>query len=387
MQPIARVTRAAVRARALRDLVLVVRKQQIDAAAVDVDRLAEVRLGHRRAFDVPTGPAAPPRARPTDGVLVRRLPEHEVAGVAFVRRDLDARARDHVVAVAARQPAVVGEARHGEQHVPFGLVSVARRDQPLDQRDDLRQVIRHARLDVGRLDAEHAQVLVERREIARRQHADLDAFGFRGIVDLVVDVRDVARVRQRVRTAQQPLQHVEDDGRPRVADVRVVVDRRPADVHRHALRIGLYGRLERLARPRQRVMEKESHRRGFGSVIRAAMIASRPRRPGRPRGENAYNFAIQRTDCLHGQRIRGADERRAGRGRRRARAEIRRRRAHSRRHDACRHRRAADGRLHERRSAAQARSRPARLIIGAAAARCSGTRARRAASCRKSSSS
>ena len=34
-----------------------------------------------------------------------------------------------------------------------------------------------------------------------------------------------------------------------------------------------------------------------------------------------------------------------------------------------------------------ARSRPAKLITGAAAARCSGTKARRAASCRKSSSS
>src|SRR6185503_20396955 len=127
------------------------------------------------------------------------------------------------------------------------------------------------------------------REIARGQHADLDLFLFRGGVDLVVDVRDVARVGQVVRAAQQPLQHVEDDGRPRVADVRVVVNGGAADVHRHAFRVGLDGRLEWLARPRQRVMEEESHGGASRSMIRAAMIASRPWRS--PRGERAYNFA------------------------------------------------------------------------------------------------
>jgi hypothetical protein len=143
--------------------------------------------------------------------------------------------------------------------VALGLVRAAGRDEPFDEADDLREMVRHARLDVGRLHAERAKVVVERRKIARSQHADLHAFFLRCIVDLVVDVRDVARVRQRVRTPQQALQDVEDDGRPGIADVRVVVDRGAADVHRHAFRIGLNGRLERLARPRQRVMEKESH--------------------------------------------------------------------------------------------------------------------------------
>src|SRR5690606_41977358 len=64
--PISHEARAAVRARALRPLVLVMREDEILAAAVNVDRLAEMRLGHRRALDVPTGPAAPPRAVPSD---------------------------------------------------------------------------------------------------------------------------------------------------------------------------------------------------------------------------------------------------------------------------------------------------------------------------------
>src|SRR5215468_507488 len=104
------------RAGALSDLVLVMREDEIDAAAVDVDRLAEVALDHRRALDVPTGAPAPPRARPTDDVGRRRLPEHEIARVAFVRRDLDARARDELVGVTARESSVRRVARHMEQH-------------------------------------------------------------------------------------------------------------------------------------------------------------------------------------------------------------------------------------------------------------------------------
>src|SRR3546814_17863560 len=48
---------AAVGAFAWGDLVLVVRELQVDAAGMDVDGLAQVRGGHRRAFDVPAGAA------------------------------------------------------------------------------------------------------------------------------------------------------------------------------------------------------------------------------------------------------------------------------------------------------------------------------------------
>ena len=81
----------------------------------------------------------------------------------------------------------------------------------------------------------------------------------RARVDLVVDVGDVARVGDvigAVDVAQQPEQHVEHDHRPRVADVGVVVDGRPAHVHAHVA--GIDG-LERLLPARQRVVERECH--------------------------------------------------------------------------------------------------------------------------------
>src|SRR5690242_8970491 len=91
--------RAGVSAAALRDLILVMWEDEVEPAAVDVDRLAEVALDHRRAFEVPAGPAAAPRAVPADHALAARLPQHEVGGVALVRRDLDAGAGDHLLAV------------------------------------------------------------------------------------------------------------------------------------------------------------------------------------------------------------------------------------------------------------------------------------------------
>ena len=59
-------------------------------------------------------------------------------------------------------------------------------------------------------------------------------------VDLVFDVGDVADVGDMVGAvdvAQEPEQHVEHDHRPGVADMGEVIDRRPADIETHRLRV------------------------------------------------------------------------------------------------------------------------------------------------------
>src|SRR5581483_6076093 len=48
----------------LRELVLVVRKHEVEPAAVDLEALAEEGLGEGRALDVPARPAAAPRGLP-----------------------------------------------------------------------------------------------------------------------------------------------------------------------------------------------------------------------------------------------------------------------------------------------------------------------------------
>ncbi len=247
---------------ALRDLVLVVREDQVEAAAVDVEGLAQRVLAHRRAFDVPAGPAAAPRAVPAGLVRGRRLPQHEIAGVFLVGRDLDAGAGDQVGAAAPRQRAVFGVGGDAEQRMPLGGVGVARGDQPLDQRDHLLDVFGGARLDVGRQVAEHRHVGVKLCRRARRHLVDRLAAGARRGHDLVLDIGDVADIGDVVRAvfvAQHAVEQVEGDDRASIADVGLVVDRRAADIHPDPLGIE---RRERLLAVGQRIVEDERHRAG-----------------------------------------------------------------------------------------------------------------------------
>jgi hypothetical protein len=78
VQPVLRERAGPERALALGDLVLVMREDQVAPAEMEVERLAQVRAAHRRAFDMP---ARPPRAPGTvPGRLARlgRLPQREV---------------------------------------------------------------------------------------------------------------------------------------------------------------------------------------------------------------------------------------------------------------------------------------------------------------------
>src|ERR1700693_318319 len=70
----------------LRDLGFVMRKNVIDAAAVNVDLIAEQRGGHCAAFDVPARAAATPRTFPADVAIffIPRFPKREIANVLLV---------------------------------------------------------------------------------------------------------------------------------------------------------------------------------------------------------------------------------------------------------------------------------------------------------------
>src|SRR5512147_495972 len=100
MQPVIRHHRRVEGTTRLRDLVLMVREDEVDAAAMDVEGLAEMLPRHGRAFDMPAGTPRcrdAGRRRPRRLAWLRRLPQNEVHRVALVGRDLDAGAGDHLV--------------------------------------------------------------------------------------------------------------------------------------------------------------------------------------------------------------------------------------------------------------------------------------------------
>src|SRR6266851_8641344 len=73
----------------LRQLSLVMRKDVVRTACVDVEALAQKRDRHRGAFDVPAREAWTPRARPhLHSMLACRLPKSEVAWMPLAWIDL-----------------------------------------------------------------------------------------------------------------------------------------------------------------------------------------------------------------------------------------------------------------------------------------------------------
>ena len=81
----------------LRDLVFVVRENQVAAAAVDIDSVTQVRANHGRALQVPARAAATPGTVPARVILCGGFPQHEIAGVALVVGHLYPGARQHVI--------------------------------------------------------------------------------------------------------------------------------------------------------------------------------------------------------------------------------------------------------------------------------------------------
>ena len=71
---------------ALGDLRFVMRKNVIDATAVDVDLIAQQRHGHRAALDMPTWAALSPRRIPfyVAVYFVPSFPQREIADVFLV---------------------------------------------------------------------------------------------------------------------------------------------------------------------------------------------------------------------------------------------------------------------------------------------------------------
>ena len=262
----------------LRDLVLVVREDQVHPAAVDVEGRAQVLGGHGRAFQVPAGPPGSPRRLPVRLAGLGRLPQREVPRVAL-GRVVGVLGRAHLVQPLPGQRAVGGVGAHVEVHVAAGRVGVLAVDQPAHQHDHLRDVPGGARLDVRRAAADRVIGPGERALVALGDDPGGDALAGRGAQDLVLDVGDVPAEGHPVAAGLEPPdQHVEAHGRPQVADVRRRLHRGAAQVDRHLPR---HERHELPHRARGGVVKLQGH------GVRLRDTASDPKQSARGPGRAA----------------------------------------------------------------------------------------------------
>ena len=185
-------------------------------------------------------PGRVPRERPA---RLGGLPEREVRRIAFGGIDLHTHALLQGLADVAGKPAVAGEALHREVHVPGDLVRQPAREEPLDDRDHLRNVVRRAREVRRRQDTEAALVLVKGGLV---ELGDLlgglslregrgDDFVLTAVDDVLTHVPHVGDVLHRrdavSEEGQRTSQPVGEQVRAQVPEVHRPVHRRTARVH------------------------------------------------------------------------------------------------------------------------------------------------------------
>ncbi len=212
-----------------------VREDQVAAAALHVERRAEVLERDRGALDVPPGPAGAERAVPRRLAVALAAPHDAVERVLLARAVGVAAAvgedAQHRLAVPAGHVAEGGVGGDGEVEVGLDLVDGTDLLEPLDEVDDERDRLDGADVVVRGQDPQRLHVVAEELGLALGQLDPVDADLGGPLEQRVVDVGDVLDVGHLVAgAAPGTVEQVEGDVRRGVAHVGGVVRRDPADV-------------------------------------------------------------------------------------------------------------------------------------------------------------
>src|SRR5262249_42239460 len=135
---------------ALRDFIFMMRKDVVDAAAMDVERVAEILHRHGGTFDMPTGTSLAERRGPSRLFqLLGGLPQGEVARLLFlVLVGVDASGDLQFSSIEPGQASIVRKSRYSEINGVILAISVLRLQQPIDQVDHLGNVFCRRRDEV-----------------------------------------------------------------------------------------------------------------------------------------------------------------------------------------------------------------------------------------------
>ncbi len=239
----------ALRRHGLCYLALVVGEDEVHAATVDVEVVAQILPSHCRALAVPAGEAVAPRTWPAHDVLWRgALPQREV-GLAFLlvgAGELTALV-DDVGEVAARQYAVfvvLVVFLYVEIHGAIALVGISVFEDLLHELLLLDDMARGMGLYGWRQGVEELHGLVVAVGVILRYLHRLQLLQACLLLDLVValvgvvlkvaHVGDVAHVAHLIaQMAKVTEEHVEGDGRASVSQMWVAVYRGTTNIHAH----------------------------------------------------------------------------------------------------------------------------------------------------------
>ena len=237
----------------LRDLVGVVRERIVDAAAVDIQILAQILEGNAGALDVPAGIADAPGRIPLERLVLKLglgEPEHKVVLVALVRVLFHALADadGEVFFLVLVENVVFFELGGIKVDVAALDIGIASIEQLRDDLDILVDAAGRGLDNIRPLDVELAAVVKEGIGIelgdlhdglvlaaGALEHLVLALIGIGGQMADVGDVHDALDVIAGI--AQVLFKNVLHDVRAEVSDVRKVIHSRAAGVHLDYIRM------------------------------------------------------------------------------------------------------------------------------------------------------
>ena len=238
------------------------RERKVDAARVNVQRLAEVLHRHHGALDVPTRAARAKRRLPSWLSVFSRLPQHEVARVGFiVFVDIHARTGANAAEIVVRKLSVTGEIGDAVIDRAFAHVGKTALAEFLNRRHHIGDVLGRVHQALRPFQPQRVHIFVEGLGVDLRVFLDRVVLS-RGVADdLVLNVRDVHHVIELISArAEPPAQDVLERECSQISNVDVVVYGRPARVHPHGV---VQERSERLRLLCEGVIEPQGHSRGL----------------------------------------------------------------------------------------------------------------------------
>ena len=225
---------AAVGRLGLSDLVLMMGELQVLPAAVDVQCLAQIAVGHGGTLDVPARTALAPGGLPVRLAGLRRLPQGKVHGVFLLLIHIDSGPCLQILQRLMGKAAVMAELFRPVVDISIGFIGIALVHQGLHHVNDGIHVLRGLGVDSSVVDAQRMGVLEILLDILLRHLLRGDALLIGPADNLIIHIGEVLGEGHAVPPVFQiAAQHVKNDDGPRVAHVNKVIHRGAAAVHFH----------------------------------------------------------------------------------------------------------------------------------------------------------
>ncbi len=210
------------------------RKEQVGAAGMEVDRLSQVVHGHGRTFHVPPGTPGTPGAVPEGLLPPAAFPEREVQGVPFFFTGFNPGPGQELLPFLAGKSAIGRKTGGIEIDITRTLIGQPFLLQAADQSHDLGDMGSGPGVMIRRADLQSGGVFPVGGDEAPRQVSHPNSLLGGAADHLVVDIGIILDHRHlKPAVDQVAADHVKNDKSARVADMDVVVDGGSADVVAH----------------------------------------------------------------------------------------------------------------------------------------------------------